>query len=31
MCKCGAVVECKAKDLGKTGSRLACVGTIFKS
>jgi hypothetical protein len=25
MCKCGAVVECEARDLGDTSSRPACV------
>ncbi len=29
ICKCGAVVECKARDLGISGSCPACVDTIF--
>jgi hypothetical protein len=29
MSKCGAVVECEARDLGDTGLRPACVFTIF--
>ncbi len=29
MCKCGAVVECKARDLGISSSRPASVWTIF--
>ncbi len=30
MCGSGAVVECEAGNLGDTGSRHACMSTIFQ-